>query len=59
MRKPIPFELELSIPDGQFLQDSINNLLLEIVRYTLESTSAPYEDRLAYINKIIQLIDNN
>jgi hypothetical protein len=57
MRKPKPIELELFIPDKNFLQDSINNLLVEIVRQTLESTSAPREERLSYVNRIIQLIN--
>jgi hypothetical protein len=56
MRKSEPIQLELSITDINFLQSKMNELLLEVVKYTLENSSASEVEKLKYLDDIITAV---
>jgi hypothetical protein len=56
MRKSEPIQLELSITDINFLQSKMNELLLEVVTYTLENSSASEVEKLKYLDDIITAV---
>lgn len=54
MRKVQPIELDISITDKNFLQDRVNSIFIEIVKYNLENSSASRKEKISYIDTIIK-----
>lgn len=56
MRRPKPIELEVSIPDRDLLQNVIDLLLVDVVRYTLERSDATYEEKVSYVDAVVRAL---
>ncbi|MGN1411488.1 MAG: hypothetical protein ACI4WH_03130 [Oscillospiraceae bacterium] len=56
MRTSKPLELEIYVPDDDFLQNKINSLFLDIIKHNLDNSNATQKEKISYIDGIIDSI---
>lgn len=59
MRKTNPIELEMSVSDSGFLQDRINSLFVDIIKYALDNSNTTRQEKVAYIDSVINKLKSD